>query len=306
MRRRLVAKENIDLAAIRIFVATTQQGSFVAGAKKLGLTRSAVGKAIGRLEAYLGVRLLHRTTRNMSLTTDGQIFYESCMQILESLVEAEANIRQDKPVPKGVLRLTLTQAFGRVVVLPILKAFLESWPQLGVEISFNDRIVDIVAEGFDLGIRIGAFEADSQLISRVITKVPLCLCAAPEYLLDHGTPQHVEDFENHQVLIYGLQSSAYEFKLYSKNGELTRVTGVGRLKFDSGEAIKDAALEGLGIAYLPEFLVNNDLEAGRLVPILTTYDTELLPVYVIYPNRKHLPLRVRLFIDILSQHLNYD
>jgi DNA-binding transcriptional LysR family regulator len=301
-----VSKENLDFSAIRIFVTTTNQGSFVAGAKKLGLTRSAVGKAIGRLESYLGIRLLHRTTRKMSLTTDGQKFYESCVQILENLEEIEANIRQDKPIPKGVLRLTLTQAFGRIVVLPLLKQFLETWPQLGAEISFSDRIVDIVEEGFDLGIRIGEFEPDSQLISRVITKANLCLCAAPSYLNENGTPQITEDLKNHQILIYGLKSNNYNFDLYSVDGGLNTIKGVGRLKFDSGEAIKDAAVEGLGIAYLPDFLVEKDIQSGKLVQILTTYKSDMIPIYVIYPNRNNLPIRVRLFIDVLTKHLNYN
>lgn len=299
-------KDNIDLSAIRIFVTTTNQGSFVAGAKKLGLTRSAVGKAVARLESYLGIRLLHRTTRKMSLTTDGQKFYESCVQILESLEEVEASIRQDKPTPKGILRLTLTQAFGRIVVLPLLKEFLETWPQLGAEISFSDRVVDIVEEGFDLGIRMGEFKPDSQLISRVITKATLCLCAAPSYLVKNGTPQIIEDLNKHQILIYGLKSVDYNLALYSKEGVLNTIRGVGRLKFDSGEAIKDAAAEGLGIAYLPDFLVKSDIQSGRLVQILPTYRSNMIPIYIIYPNKKNLPIRVRLFIDVLTKHLNYN
>lgn len=299
-------KENIDLSAVRIFVTTTNQGSFVAGAKKLGITRSAVGKAIVRLETYLGVRLLHRTTRKMSLTTDGKKFYDGCVQILENLEEVETSIRQDKPIPKGVLRLTLTQAFGRIIVLPLLKEFLKTWPEVEAEISFSDRMIDIIEEGFDLGIRIGEFQPDSQLISRVITKANLYLCAAPSYLVENGTPQLIADLKDHEFLIYGLKSSIYNFNLYSEAGVLHTIRAIGRLKFDSGEAIKDAAVEGLGIAYLPDFLVKNDIQSGRLVQILPTYKSEMIPIYVIYPNRKHLPIRVRLFIDVLTKNLNYN
>jgi len=301
-----LAKENIDLAAIRIFVAIADQGSFVAGAKKLGLTRSAAGKALGRLEEYLGTRLLHRTTRKISLTTDGQKFYESCIQILNDLEEAEARVRQDKSLPKGTLRLTLTQAFGRIVILPLLKEFLETWPQLGIEINFTDRVVDIVEEGFDLGIRIGRFESDSQLISRVITKASPCLYAAPSYLAKNGIPQNLEDLRTHQLLIYGLQKNFYNWEINSPNGVLNIIKGTSRLKFDSGEAIKDAAVEGLGIAHLPDFLAKNDIKSGRLVQILPTCRSEMIPVYAIYPNRKHLPARVRLFIDLLVNNLDYN
>jgi len=301
-----LARENIDLAAIRIFVTITDQESFVAGAKKLGLTRSAAGKALERLESYLGVRLIHRTTRKMSLTTDGQKFYASCTQILSDLEEAEASIRQDKPLPKGILRLTLTQAFGRIVILPLLKEFLETWPQLGIEINFTDRIVDIVEEGFDLGIRMGEFESDSLLISRVITKANPCLYAAPSYLAKNGTPQNLEDLKTHQLLSYGLKANVYNWEIHSADGVLNKITGVSRLKFDSGEAIKDAAVEGLGIAYLPDFLAKNDIQSGRLVQILPTCRSEMIPIYAIYPNRKHLPARVRLFIDLLVNNLDYN
>lgn len=298
-------KENIDLSSIRIFVTTTEQGSFAASAKKLGLTRSAVGKAIIRLESYLGVRLLHRTTRKMSLTTDGQTFYKSCVEILESIEIAENTIRKDKLIPKGVLKLTLSQAFGRIIVLPLLKEFIENWPQLGLEISFSDRIIDIVEEGFDLGIRVGNIEQNSQLIYRVITKCNLYLCASPSYLLKMGTPETIDDLKEHQMLIYGLESANYNLKLYSNDGVIHSVQGVGQFKFDSGEAIKDTAIEGLGIAYLPEFMVEKDIKSGHLIQILPMYTSDLLPINVIYPNKKNLPIRVRLFIDALIEHFNH-
>ena len=282
-------KENIDLSSIRIFVTTTEQGSFASGAKKLGLTRSAVGKAILRLESYLGVRLLHRTTRKMSLTTDGQTFYKSCVEILESIEIAENNIRKDKLIPKGVLKLTLSQSFGRIIILPLLKEFIEKWPQLGLEISLSDRIIDIVEEGFDLGIRVGNIEPNSQLIYRTITKSNLYLCASPSYLLKMGTPETIEDLQEHQILIYGLESANYNLQLYSEDGVKHHIQGVGKFKFDSGEAIKDAAIEGLGIAYLPEFMVEKDIKSGYLAQILPRYKSDFLPINVIYPNKKKSP-----------------
>ncbi|HIE1389162.1 TPA: LysR family transcriptional regulator [Pseudomonas aeruginosa] len=298
-----------DLGAIQAFVLVAEAGSFAAGAKALGMTRSAASKAVARLESHLGVRLLHRTTRSLSLTADGQVFHERCLRILQDLSEAEASVRQDRLVPRGTLRLTVSEAYGRIVILPFLKVVLEEWPQLAVEVNFSDRLVDLVEEGFDLGIRLGTLPVDAQLVARPLTWTRPGLYAAPAYLQAHGTPQNVGDLAHCQRLIYGLrpEPTAWQLRRHDAVDDCAIVIdGPARLRFDSGEALHQAALAGMGIAFLPSFLVETDLRAGRLVQLFPNVGGGELPIHLVYPHRRHLAARVRLFIDRLAQALGQD
>ncbi len=298
-----------DLGAIQAFVLVAEAGSFAAGAKALGMTRSAASKAVARLESHLGVRLLHRTTRSLSLTADGHVFHERCLRILQDLGEAEASVRQDRLVPRGTLRLTVSEAYGRIVILPFLKQVLEAWPQLAVEVNFSDRLVDLVEEGFDLGIRLGALPVDAQLVARPLTWTRPGLYAAPAHLQAHGMPQNVEDLAHCQRLIYGLrpESTAWQLRRHDTAGDrVIVIDGPALLRFDSGEALHQAALAGMGIAFLPDFLVETDLRAGRLVQLFPDVGGGELPIHLVYPHRRHLAARVRLFIDRLAQALGQD
>ena len=265
------ANSSIEINTMRTFVAIADARSFVAGGKMMGLTRSAAGKSLARLESHLGTRLLHRTTRTVSLTADGQYFYERCIQILTDLDEAESNIRQENFEPKGTLRLTVTASFGRIVVLPLLNEFLKQWPNLEVEISFTDRVVDLVEEGFDLGIRMGDLPEHSMMIARPIANYVPYIYASPVYLIDRPIPENIEDLANHQRLVYGLQAGSGTWLLSNKDGIETSITGNRRLRFDSGEAIKDAAVEGMGLAFLPSFLADADVQTNRLVKLFPMY-----------------------------------
>ncbi|MBD1554453.1 LysR family transcriptional regulator [Pseudomonas typographi] len=289
---------DIDLGALRTFVAIAQTGSFANAGKALGITRSAAGKAMARLEVHLGARLLHRTTRRVSMTADGQTFYERCVQILNDLEEAQASVR-DRPHLRGTLRLTVTEAYGRIVIIPFLKQFLLDWPDLNVEISFTDRIVDLVEEGFDLGIRVGGVAADAQLVARVIAKARPYVYAAPSYLELYGTPQDIAQLERHQRLIFGLRPGLSAWQMVDGASTPVTVNGPTRLRFDSGEAIRKAAINGIGIAYLPSFIAEPDVVAGRLVRLFPDHGGPEIPVYAVYPNRKHLAAKSRLFIDQL-------
>lgn len=307
MRRPSIAtpssqSSNLDLGTLRIFVAIVETGSFVSGGKALGLTRSAAGKAMARLEAHLGTRLLHRTTRTVSMTVDGERFYQRCVQILQDLEEAEADIRQDLPQPKGTLRISVTEAYGRIVVLPFLKSFLETWPELDVEVNLTDRVVDLVEEGFDLSIRIGDIPADSQLIARTVEYARPYLYAAPSYVKRFGEPAEPSDLANHQRLVYGLGIHSTGWNLITSSGSEVSIDGGRKLRFDSGEAIRESALHGMGVAYLPSFFVNEDVESGRLVRLLPDYGGKKLPIQVVYVSRNHLAQKVRLFIDGLVKH----
>lgn len=295
-----------DLGAIQAFVLVAEAGSFAAGAKALGMTRSAASKAVARLESHLGVRLLHRTTRSLSLTADGQAFHERCLRILQDLGEAETSVRQDRLVPRGTLRLTVSEAYGRIVILPFLKVVLEEWPQLAVEVNFSDRLVDLVEEGFDLGIRLGTLPVDAQLVARPLTWTRPGLYAAPAHLQAQGMPQQVDDLSHCARLIYGLRPASTAWHLQRHDAADARevvVDGPARLRFDSGEALHQAALAGMGIAFLPDFLVEHDLRAGRLVQVLPGVGGGEIPIQVVYPHRRHLAARVRLFVDRLAHSL---
>ncbi|EPG2413613.1 LysR family transcriptional regulator [Klebsiella pneumoniae] len=295
-----------DLGAIHAFVVVAEAGSFVAGARLLGMTRSAASKAVARLEARLGVRLLHRTTRQLSLTADGEVFLEHCVRILQDLGEAEDSVRQDRLVPRGTLRLTVSEAYGRIVILPFLKEVLHEWPDLSVEVNFSDRLVDLVDEGFDLGIRLGALPADAQWVARPLARTRPGLYAAPDYLQTHGTPQQLDDLGRCARLLYGLRPapSAWQLRRHTESGgQEIVIDGPSRLRFDSGEALHQAALAGMGIAFLPSFLAEPDVCAGRLLQLFPDVGGRDIPIHAVYPHRRHLAARVRLFIDRLARFL---
>ncbi|MBY5751135.1 LysR family transcriptional regulator [Rhizobium leguminosarum] len=292
-----------NLNDILIFMAVVDAGSFIAGGQAVGLSRSAAGKAVIRLEDRLGVRLLNRTTRTLSLTEEGRMFYERGLRILVSVDEAEASVAGQDSTPRGVLRLTVDDAFGRLVVLPLLEKYLRAWPDIQVEVSFTDRLADIVEEGFDLAIRIGATATDTRLVSRVIATYKARLCASPSYLAERGEPRDVDDLAVHDCLISAGRNQRQGWRFRGEGGSWIKAQGRSRLRLDSGEAIRDAALAGLGIALLPDFLVTDDLAAGRLRQILADFETDDAKIVTLYPDKRLLEPRVRRFIDLIVEEL---
>lgn len=292
-----------NLNEIVVFMAVVDEGSFVAGGKTLGLTRSAAGKAIQRLEDRLGVRLLHRTTRALSLTDEGRVFHERARPILAAVDDAEASVAGDRGTPRGVLRLTVPDAFGRLVILPLVKTYLETWPDVQVEISLSDRQADIVEEGFDLAVRIGAPPADSTLVSRVVTTFTAMLFAAPSYVAAHGAPRSLDDLARHDCLIFTSRGRRQPWRFRDRDGTWAKAQGRSRLRLDSGAALRSAAVAGLGIAYLPDFLVADDLAAGRLQQVLPRVSADDATIVAIYPSRRLLEPRVRRFIDLMVDAL---
>ncbi|WP_027668703.1 LysR family transcriptional regulator [Rhizobium leguminosarum] len=292
-----------NLNDILIFMAVVDAGSFIAGGQAVGLSRSAAGKAVIRLEDRLGVRLLNRTTRTLSLTEEGRMFYERGLRILVSVDEAEASVAGQDSTPRGVLRLTVDDAFGRLVVLPLLEKYLRAWPDIQVEVSFTDRLADIVEEGFDLAIRIGATATDTRLVSRVIATYKARLCASPSYLAERGEPRDVDDLAVHDCLISAGRNQRQGWRFRGEGGSWIKAQGRSRLRLNSGEAIRDAALAGLGIALLPDFLVTDDLAAGRLRQILADFETDDAKIVTLYPDKRLLEPRVRRFIDLIVEEL---
>lgn len=293
----------LEISALRVFVAVAEAGSFVAGGKAMGLTRSAAGKALARLETYLETRLFQRTTRRLSLTAEGHEFYHRCCQLLEDLEEAESSVRQNPRLPKGILRLTVSEGYGKMIVLPFIHEFLQNTPDISVEVSFNDRVVDLVEEGFDLAIRVGNGTTSYQYITQVIDRTWPQLFASPDYLRQWGMPESPADLSNHRRLVYGLGASSTAWILADKKlGQIT-LNGRNHVRFDSGDAIRTAAIMGLGIGFLPAFMVEKDLREGRLVQVLAGTQGSEVAVHAIYPNRRYLSVRVRTFIDGFKKFL---
>jgi DNA-binding transcriptional LysR family regulator len=286
-----------------VFVAVVDARSFIAGGKAMGLTRSASGKAISRLEDRLGVRLLNRTTRALSLTDEGRVFYDRALQIIAAVDEAEASVAGRRGTPKGVLRLTVPDAFGRLVVLPLVKTYLETWPDVQVEINLADRQADIVEEGFDLAVRIGEPPPDTRLVSRVVANFIGILCAAPAYLAKRGNPRNIDALSGHDCLIFSSRGRRQSWPFLDGNGAKVKVQGRSRLRVDSGQALRDAAVAGLGIAFLPDFLVADDLSSGRLQQVLPRLVREKGKIVAIYPTRRLIEPRVRGFIDLMLEEL---
>ncbi|MFP2958063.1 LysR family transcriptional regulator [Myxococcus sp. 1LA] len=291
--------ERAQLDEIFAFMAVVDAGSFVGGGRAIGLTRSAAGKALARLESRLGVRLLNRTTRHLSLTDDGRVFHEHCQQVLAALDEAEASVGDRTGTPRGILRLTVPDAFGRLHVLPVLRKYLQTWPDVQVEVSFADRVADIIDEGYDLAIRINVTTTDTRLVSRVVAEHRVFVCAAPSYLAERGEPETLEELATHDCLLFSSRARRQRWRLRPKGGDYVTVEGRSRLRLDSGEAIRDAAVAGLGIAFLPSFLVDEDLARGRLKALLPSCQTEVVRISAIYPSKRYLPAKVRRFIDLL-------
>ncbi|WP_437815044.1 LysR family transcriptional regulator [Sorangium sp. So ce1078] len=292
-----------NLNEILVFMAVVDEGSFIAGGQAMGLTRSAAGKAVNRLEDRLGVRLLNRTTRALSLTEEGRVFYDRGLQILAAVDEAEASVAGSSGTPRGLLRLTVPDAFGRLVVLPLLRKYLEAWPDIQVEVSFTDRQADIVEEGFDLAVRIGEAPQDTRLVSRVVARYKAMLCASPSYIAERGEPLNIDEVAGHDCLIFSSRNRRQSWRFLGDDGAWVKAQGRSRLRLDSGEALRDAAVAGLGIAFLPDFLVAEDLAAGRLQQVLPDLQAEEVKIVTIYPTRRLLEPRVRRFIDLMVEEL---
>ncbi len=289
-----------NLNDIAAFVSSVNAGSFTAAAKQLGLTRSAVGKSVVRLESRLQVRLLNRTTRSLSMTDDGQILYERCVGILQELNAVEDALAFRRSTPSGRLRMSLPVALGRLHVVHHIERCLKDWPSLAIDATFSDRLVDLIDEGFDLAIRIGPPKDDSGLLTRTVAYQQMITCASPKYLAENAAPQTPDDLADHPCLhfVSGGRLLPWNFRV---QGQPVPVIHAGRLQMDSAEALHQATVAGLGIATLPSYVVNDDLRSGTLVQLLAAYAEAAEPIRVIYPSKRHLSPKVRLFIDKLVE-----
>lgn len=286
--------------SIRAFTQVVNAGGFAAAARGMGLSRSQVNKLVIALENELGVQLLHRSTRVVTPTETGLAFHERCVEILANLEEAERSITQLQVEPRGRLRVNAPMTFGTMHLAPALADFLVQYPDLQVQLTLNDRFVDPIEEGFDVTVRIAKPQEVVSLIVHPLTSAPRVLCAAPSYLEANGTPTHPDELRHHSCLHYGQLAIEYQWTLTGVDGEQT-VTVNGVLCSNNGEVLKDAAVRGLGIALLPTFIVEPQLQQGTLQIVLPGYHPPELSISVIYPVNRHLSTKVRLLVDFLQE-----
>ncbi|MCD7100387.1 LysR family transcriptional regulator [Stenotrophomonas sp. MMGLT7] len=292
------------LEAMRIFVAVAERSGFSAAADALDLSTASVTRQVAALERRLGTRLLNRTTRRVSLTSTGATYYQRAVQLLAELDDLEAAIGAQALVPSGLLRVNAPVSFGIARLGPLLAGFRQRYPQVRLDLSLSDRLVDMVEEGFDVAIRI-ARNPSPALIARKLAEARLELCAAPDYLARAGTPRLPEDLAGHQCLAYSYWSGGDEWQLQGADGEHAVRIG-GGLRANNGDVLREAALAGMGVILQPDFLVERDLASGALVRVLPGYTAAPIGIHAVYTSRSHLAPKVRSFIDYLVERLAPD
>lgn len=289
------------LTAFDAFVQAAETGSFVAAGRKLGLSASAIGKAVVRLEQRLGVRLFHRNTRNMALTEEGRLFHERCRRIFEEVEAAEAELARSNRTPRGRLRVSLPLV--GMLLTPVLADFMRAWPEVQLDLDFTDRLVDVVDEGFDAVVRTGQ-PSDSRLMSRNVGRFRLKIVAAPGYLAQHGVPAAPEDLVHHQCLRQRSPTTGKIREWPFANAERPqRLVLPERMSATTVDPLIQLALEGLGIACLPPFAIRSEIADGRLLSILEEDVTETEQFHVLWPASRQSTPKLRAFIDFMADQL---
>ncbi len=291
------------ITSMQVFARVAALGSLSAAARALGMSQTMATKHMAALEQRLGTKLLHRTTRRLSLTEAGRNYLESAERILAEIEEADEKVSRDAVEVRGVLRLNAPVSFGIKEIGPLLPDLAKLHPELSIDLGLNDRFIDPVEEGWDLIIRIGSLN-DSTLVARRLAPCPMFVCAAPSYLEAHGRPKKVADLANHSCLGYTLSRSAGVNRWsFGKDGK-TQVAISGPLKANNGEVILESAVAGLGIVYQPYFLVSREIEAGNLQVLKLDHPTmELNGIFAVYPSDRRPPAKVRATIDFLAERL---
>jgi len=289
----------LDLQQISSFLAVVRAGSFVGAADATGLSKAAVSRHVAELEATLGQRLLHRTTRRLSLTDDGQRFQARAAELVAALEELEAEARSSGGEASGLLRINAPVTFGNLHLAPLWPRLLTANPKLALDVTLNDRVVDLVDEGFDVAIRI-TNRLDPQLVSRRLATTRIVLCASPTYLAAHGTPVHPHQLTSHAVFAYSYFAGGDDWTFECPDGRVS-VRVSPRMHTNSGDTCRAAALEHQGIVLQPDFLIGPDLRNGALVELMPAYRSIELGVHAVYATRKHMPMKTRRLIDFLVE-----
>lgn len=279
------------------FVAVAETESFTRAAKRLGVSTAQVSRQVSALEARLSTRLFYRTTRRVSVTEAGQIYYQQCRQVLDALEQAERSITNMQLVPRGKLRLTAPVTYGEKSIAPLVNDFVLRYPELDVEMNLTNQTLDLVAEGYDLAVRLGKLE-DSSLMARRLGSRTLYVCASPAYLSAHGTPHSLSELDRHNCLQGNL-----DYWRFQEAGKPRNIRINGNVRCDSGRALLDAALKGIGIVQLPDYYVQPALDAGTLIPLLTHYQEDEDGIWAVYPHNRHLSPKVRMLLDFFAESL---
>jgi DNA-binding transcriptional LysR family regulator len=294
-----------SLTDIAVFAQVVDSGSFTAAAERLSLSKSVVSKYVTRLEDRLGARLLHRTTRRLSLTEVGRVFYERSRRGLQEIEEAEAEVSRLQGEPRGILRINAPMSFGVLHIAPAIPEFLERYPELAVDMNLDDRKVDVIEGGFDVSVRISGMP-DSSLVARRLGPCRHVVVASPEYLARHGRPRTPDELRHHNVITYQYQESALEWHFRAPGEKPVSVPVTGSIRMSNSLALREALLNGAGVTRTPTFVVGPDIQEGRLRAILTNYETLEVSIYLVFAQRQHLAPKVRAFVDFMAERISDD
>ncbi|WP_370278001.1 LysR family transcriptional regulator [Pontibacterium sp.] len=287
------------LSEMQVFVAAVKSGSFSAAGRELELSPSAVSKLISRMESRLGVRLLNRTTRTLSLTEGGQVYYQRCLDILQDVEAAEDALSGFGQIPKGILRINSSPGFARQQLLPLLPGFKSRYPEIEIELQLSGFSVDLIGERIDVAIRLGELE-DTSLIARKLGESQRLVCASPDYLERFGTPQTPNELDHHQCLRLSTNEAFNRWRFF-REGQSELVEVSQGFVTDNVEALYEYALLGGGIVRLSSFMVGEAIASGCLVPLLQEYEIDKQQIHLLYAHRRHLPAKVRVFVDYLLE-----
>lgn len=287
------------LSGVVIFVTAARAGSFTLAADRLGITKSAVGKSIAKLEDRLGCKVFHRSTRRLALTVDGEAYFASCSLAVDEILAAEAFLTSNQKTPGGRLRIDLPAAYGRSVVLPVLLDILAAYPELKLTVTFSDSVVDLIEEGIDLSIRFGTLKDSSGLVARRLAVQKQIICAAPSYIEKYGYPKSLEELQQHRCIVNYRRGQRVSWTVLDEAGVLTRITPPATHEVGDGDAIIAMAAAGQGICQMPGSLIRDHLNAGRLVPVLENYSQGDVAIHAVWPQTRHLQPKVRRVVDEL-------
>ncbi|NKB28979.1 MAG: LysR family transcriptional regulator [Rhodobacteraceae bacterium] len=286
------------LTEMEAFATVVDQGGFTDAARKMGISKSAVSKHVSSLEARLGARLLNRTTRRVSPTEIGLVYYDRARRVLNDAGEADSLVTAMQSAPSGLLRISVATDFGANHLSPVIGEFLQSYPDITVNMVLNNRYVELISEGFDMAVRIGELE-DSTLRARKLTETTRRMIAAPSYFEAYGRPKKIDDLNEHKLLHYSNQANAAVWKLTAPSGEKRQVRTAGWLTVNDGQSLLNAAISGLGIAYLPSFLYEDAMAEGLVEEAIPDLPIETQGIYAVYPPGRFTQPKVRAFIDFL-------
>lgn len=288
------------LTSIKVFLCVVETGSFSAASERLGLSRAAASKHVAKLEKHLGGRLLNRTTRHVSTTESGRLYFERCREILHNLEEADGAVSGLSQEPRGTLRISAPTNFASLHLAPLATRFMDTYPEVKVDMMCSDRHVDLVDEGYDLAIRIGNI-ANSDLIARRLTRCRHVIVASPDYLAKQPALKTPDDLKHHACLLYSYTTG--RIWPFSKNDKDYSVKINSDFKSNSPDLLTQAAIAGMGVTLMPTFMASDAIRKGALKMVLEDYDQLEVPIHAVYASRQYLPAKIRVFIDYLKNHI---